>query len=71
MQVQAILNEALKLSPLEKAAVIDRLMASFDISQRQRVDEAWAQEVERRIDAYDAGRIYARPAEDVMKEINS
>ena len=71
MQVQAILNEALKLSPLEKAAVIDRLMASFDIPQRQRVDEAWAQEVERRIDAYDADSISARPVEEAMKEINS
>lgn len=65
------MNEALKLSPFEKIAVIDSLMASFDISQRQRVDEAWAQEVERRIDAYDAGTVSARPAEDIMKEINS
>ena len=71
MHVQAILNEALKLPPIDKASVIDQLMASFDISERRRIDEAWANEAERRIDAYDNGRISARPVSDVMREINS
>ncbi len=71
MHVQAILNEALKLPPIDKASVIDQLMASFDISERRRIDEAWAYEAERRIDAYDNGRISARPVSDVMREINS
>jgi putative addiction module component (TIGR02574 family) len=71
MQVQIILNEALKLPPVDKASVIDQLMASFDISERRRIDEAWAYEAEKRIDAYDTGKISARPVEEVMREINS
>jgi len=71
MQVQTILNEALKLPPVDKASVIDQLMASFDLSERQRIDDAWANEAERRIDAYDTGRISAKPVEAVMREINS
>ncbi len=71
MQVQTILNEALKLPPVDKASVIDQLMASFDLSEKQRIDEAWANEAERRIDAYDTGRISAKPVQEVMREINS
>jgi len=71
MQTQVILNEALKLPPVDKASIIDQLMASFDITERQRIDKAWAEEAERRIDAYDAGKISARPVEDVMRDINS
>ncbi|HAO21493.1 MAG: hypothetical protein BWK80_05640 [Desulfobacteraceae bacterium IS3] len=67
----AILNEALKLPPVDKASVIDQLMAGFDLSERQRIDNAWANEAERRIDAYDTGRISAKPVEEVMREINA
>ena len=70
MQTQAILNEALKLSPLDKASIIDRLMASFDTTDRQRIDSLWGQEVEKRIDAYDAGLISAKPVSEAMREIN-
>ena len=52
---RTVMNEALALPPLERAGLIEELLASFDRQLRNAVDSAWAIEAERRIDAYDAG----------------
>lgn len=65
-----ILKDALDLSPVERAELIERLFQSFDRSQDRRVDAAWATEIESRIDAYDKGKINASSAEDVFARIN-
>jgi putative addiction module component (TIGR02574 family) len=49
------MNEALGLPPLERAGLIEELLASFDHHSRYAIDNVWAIEAERRIDAHDAG----------------
>ena len=65
-----LLKDALSLSPVERAEMINRLFQSFDQNQNSRVDAAWAKEIESRIDAYDNGEISASPAEEVFERIN-
>jgi len=65
-----VLQEALRLSPIQKAELIDELFHSFDRSIDRHIDEAWTDEVESRIDAYEAGKISADPAEAVLARIN-
>jgi putative addiction module component (TIGR02574 family) len=65
-----VLKNALDLSPVERAELIERLFQSFDRSQDHHVDEAWATEIESRIDAYDKGKIKASSAEEVFARIN-
>ncbi len=67
---QAILNEALKLPPIDKASMIEELISSFDSDNRSLIDKAWADESESRIDAYDSGLLKARPFDDVIRELN-
>jgi putative addiction module component (TIGR02574 family) len=56
---EQILKEALELAPVDRAEMIERLFLSFDSSGDRRVDVAWSEEIESRIDAYDQGKIAA------------
>ena len=67
---EKITEEALKLSPRERADLIHRLFISFDPPPDPSVDEAWAIEVESRLDAYHAGKMEASSAEDVFDRIS-
>ncbi|MCP4537003.1 MAG: addiction module protein [Chloroflexi bacterium] len=68
-QSQHILKEVLGLSPVDRAELIEHIMASFDFPARKEVDAAWAQEAEDRIDAYDQGKMAATPVDDVFRDI--
>lgn len=57
---------ALSLPRSERARLAERLIASLD--EDAEVEEAWAAEVRRRLDAYRRGEIQAAPAEDVLAE---
>ena len=54
---------------LHSPSITSRSIEDMDNAIRRRIDEAWAEEAERRIDAYDAGKISARPAEDIMRDL--
>jgi putative addiction module component (TIGR02574 family) len=64
-----ILEEALSLSPTERAELAERLLSSLDTPDRQRLDELWAAEVEERLDAYERGEIKTNPAKQVFDQI--
>lgn len=66
---QQILRDALKLSPIERAELIEKILASFSFPERQNIDELWATEVEDRIDAYEAGRLKSKPISEVFSRI--
>lgn len=66
----AILEQALRLEPVERAELIDELFHSFDKQRDTRIDGLLAAESESRIDAFDAGLLTANPAEDVFERIN-
>jgi putative addiction module component (TIGR02574 family) len=65
-----LLNEALSLPPIERAALIEELLASFDFPERERIDRLWAQEAEDRIDAYERGEETSTSLESVFEKIN-
>jgi putative addiction module component (TIGR02574 family) len=68
---ETLLEEALKLPPVERAELIERLLASFEFSSRKTIDALWAEEAEERIDAFERGEIEAIPAEQVFAEIEN
>ena len=65
-----ILSDALGLSPIERADLIDELLRSFDPPQDSALADAWKAEAESRIDAYEAGRLSADSAKAVFARIN-
>ena len=65
-----ILSDALVLSPLERAELIDELLRSFDPPEDNAVADAWKAEAESRIDAYETGRLSADSADAVFARIN-
>lgn len=67
---EKIMETALELPPVDRAELIERLFVSFDPAPNSKIDEAWATEVESRIDAFDAGKIKASPVDDVFNRIS-
>ncbi len=61
-----VLNEALSLSPSERAQLAKQLLSSLDLPHRQRLDELWGEEAEDRLDAFDRGEMEPIPAEQVF-----
>jgi putative addiction module component (TIGR02574 family) len=68
-QAHEVLAQALKLSPLEKAELVERILDTFVLPARKEVDERWAAEAEDRIDAYDRGEMAAKSVMDVFARI--
>lgn len=68
-ELKNLLNEAKKLSPMERAELIEKLLDSFELKQRKEIDKAWAREAESRITAYLKGNIESVPASKVFEEI--
>jgi putative addiction module component (TIGR02574 family) len=62
-----ILQKALTLKPAEKAELIDKLLSSLDMPDKE-LDELWAKEAEDRIEAYDQGKIKAITLERVLEK---
>lgn len=65
-----ILYEALKLSPAEKARVIDELIKSLDQPDEE-MDKIWMKEGESRIDAYDRGELKTVTVEEAFLKYKS
>ncbi len=53
---EKVLSEALTLDTRERAEIAAQLIASLDGEPDQDVEAAWAAEVDRRIEAVEAGR---------------
>ena len=69
-QSKQILREALELPPIDRAELVEQILASFEFPARQDIDAAWAQEAEDRIDAYERREISSSPANKVFKDID-
>ena len=67
---QQVLREALELPPVERAELIEEILASFNFPSRNKIDALWASEAENRIDAYDRGDIGTASAEKVFDRID-
>ena len=69
MSVTAIQEEILGLPATERARLIDVLWDSISAPEQQAREATWALESERRIDAYDAGKLTARDAAEVFADL--
>ena len=70
MLKQDILKEALKLKPLDRAQLLEAILESFNFQARKSIDILWAEETEERIDAFNAGKITSKSANEVFDNIN-
>ncbi len=60
-----ILDQALELSPTERAVVAEKLLFSLD-SPDSKIDMLWGNEADSRVEAYNKGKIKAIPSEKVF-----
>ncbi len=68
---QAILEEALKLPSNERAAVAEQLIQSLDPIQETEVEEAWQQEIQRRLTEMENGEATTIPWEEVQNRLKN
>ena len=62
-----ILKDALSLTPVHKAELVDQILYSLDIADKD-VDALWDKEAEDRIDAFNKGKLKAVSLEEVLKK---
>ncbi len=65
--LDSVLQEALALNPAEQAELVDKLLSNLEKSDRE-IDEAWANEAENRLDAYERGELKAVSLETVLEK---
>jgi len=67
-QASEVLEKALALSTQERGMLIDHLIESLDESPAEEgADEAWADEIKRRIDEIRSGNVKMIPEEQVRR----
>jgi putative addiction module component (TIGR02574 family) len=62
-----LLKEALELPPIERAALVDRLLNSLD-KPDDAIDAVWRKEIAARLLAYRSGTAATVSADDVLAE---
>lgn len=65
MGKRELLEQALKLDPVERLELVDRVLHSLDRPDPV-IDRIWIEEAERRLAAYRAGKVRGIPAEEVV-----
>ena len=66
MHGKEILNQALLLKP-EERSIVEGLLKSLDEPDRT-IDEIWAEEAEKRLQAYREGRLEGIPMEEIFSD---
>jgi len=69
-EAERILEEAKKLSPLDRAQLIENLNQLFDVNDNVLVNEAWAAEAEDRLTAYNSGQLDTISSEVIFDRLN-
>ncbi len=69
MNATALQDKVLSLPAAEKARLIDLLWDSLSEPELKAREAAWAMESERRIDAFEAGTLKARDAQQVFSDL--
>ncbi|NGZ96974.1 MAG: addiction module antitoxin RelB [Nitrospira sp. WS110] len=68
-KTQVIVEQALKLSPNERAEVAEQLIASLDEALDTGVEQAWQEEVQRRLGQIERGEVKMIPWEEVQRRL--
>jgi len=64
-KVKNILEEILRLPSLDRALIVSAILRSLD-QPNAKIDESWKEEVEKRIRAFEAGKIKTVDFEDII-----
>ncbi len=64
-------SEALKLPAKDRARLATRLIVSLDEEPEEGAEEAWAREIERRVEELRNGKVRTRPARHVLRDSRS
>ena len=64
---KTLISEALHLKPAERFIVIEALIKSLDVPD-SKIEESWAMEAEKRLQAYKDGRLKTVSFEDMFGE---
>jgi len=67
MSSKDVLEKALKLKPDERFMVVEGLIKSLDEPDSS-LDTIWAEEAEKRLEAYRSGNLEGIPMEEIFKE---
>ena len=67
MSSKEILEQAIALKPEERFMIVEGLLKSLDEPDRK-IDEIWAEEAEKRLNAYRKGRFEGIPMEEVFRD---
>jgi putative addiction module component (TIGR02574 family) len=71
-QVSEVLDKALALSVKDRGLLIDRLVESLDDAPAEEgVEEAWADEIKRRVDDVRSGKVETIPGERLRERLNA
>ena len=68
---EEISKEALELPPGSKVLLAEQLIESIGAPERQRIEALWAEEIERRLQEFDEGKVQAIPGEEVFRRIRA
>lgn len=66
MSINEVLEQALELKANERSKLIDELLKSLDKPDEE-IDEIWAEEADKRLEAYRKGELKTVPMEDIFK----
>ena len=67
--LEILASEALKLTPSERAALAQRLLASLD--EDAEIEDAWAAEIERRIGEVESGAVQVIPIAEALARVRA
>lgn len=67
MSSKEILEQALKLKPIERILVVEGLLQSLDEPDKN-LDAIWAEEAEKRLQAYREGRLEGVGMEEIFRD---
>ncbi|MFA7091819.1 MAG: addiction module protein [Arcobacteraceae bacterium] len=66
MSINELLEQALTLNVNERTKLIDELFKSIDKPDEE-IDQIWADEADKRLEAYRKGELKTVPMEDIFK----
>lgn len=66
---RVVLEETLKLPPDERAEVAEQLIASLDEAPDTDVEQAWQEEIQKRIQQIDRGEVKTISWEEVQRRL--
>jgi len=69
--IAQLTEQALGLTECERAELARRLLVSLDNVAEEGVEEAWDEEIARRVERIRNGTAQGRPAEDVLRDLRT